>query len=148
MSSGTTALLVEGGASHTWVVVADRDRVWTDERLPAVNRVGGSAESQRSLLADIARVAAGAGPVQDAYFAVGAAATPAYLGEFAALVTESLPPQLRPAGRTCITNDVVPLLFAEDSGDRMKAQVSAWLACVAEFRNFLKDPNAYLASAP
>jgi hypothetical protein len=40
------------------------------------------------------------------------------------------------------------LLFAEDSGERMKAQISAWLACVAEFRNFLKDPNAYLASAP
>jgi N-acetylglucosamine kinase-like BadF-type ATPase len=136
MSSGGTALLVEGGASHTWVVVADRERVWTDERLPAVNRIGGSAESQRSLLADIARVAAGAGPVQDAYFAVGAAATPAYLGEFAALVTESLPPQLRPAGRTCITNDVVPLLFAEDSDSNQLVVIAGTGSGVAARRGF------------
>ncbi|THD64635.1 YbjN domain-containing protein [Phenylobacterium sp.] len=40
------------------------------------------------------------------------------------------------------------LLFAEDSRDRMKSQITAWLACVADFRDFLKDPNAYLASAP
>ncbi|WP_293370356.1 YbjN domain-containing protein [Phenylobacterium sp.] len=40
------------------------------------------------------------------------------------------------------------LLFEDDSRDRMKVQVAAWTGCVAEFRNFLKDPNDYLANAP
>ena len=40
------------------------------------------------------------------------------------------------------------LLFDDDSRDRMKTQVAAWTGCLAEFRNFLKDPNGYLASAP
>jgi hypothetical protein len=40
------------------------------------------------------------------------------------------------------------LLFDDDSRDRMKTQVAAWTGCIAEFRNFLKDPNGYLASAP
>jgi hypothetical protein len=40
------------------------------------------------------------------------------------------------------------LLFEDDGRDRMKTQVAAWTGCIAEFRNFLKDPNGYLASAP
>jgi Putative bacterial sensory transduction regulator len=40
------------------------------------------------------------------------------------------------------------LLFEDDSRDRMKIQVAAWTGCIAEFRNFLKDPNEYLANAP
>ncbi|WP_309604558.1 YbjN domain-containing protein [Phenylobacterium sp.] len=40
------------------------------------------------------------------------------------------------------------LLFADDSRQRIATQVAAWRGCVGEFRNFLKDPTAYLASAP
>jgi hypothetical protein len=40
------------------------------------------------------------------------------------------------------------LLFAGDSQGRMTEQFRAWTGCIGEFRNFLKDPNAYLASAP
>jgi hypothetical protein len=40
------------------------------------------------------------------------------------------------------------LLFAEDTKARMAEQFRAWTGCIGEFRNFLKDPNAYLASAP
>ena len=39
------------------------------------------------------------------------------------------------------------LLFEGDSQDRMRQQFLAWTGCVAEFRNFLRDPNAYLAAA-
>lgn len=40
------------------------------------------------------------------------------------------------------------LLFADDSKARMRQQFLAWTGCIGDFRNFLKDPNAYLASAP
>jgi hypothetical protein len=40
------------------------------------------------------------------------------------------------------------LLFEGDSKARMTEQFRAWTGCIGEFRNFLKDPNAYLASAP
>jgi hypothetical protein len=40
------------------------------------------------------------------------------------------------------------LLFETDGRDRMKTQIAAWTGCIAEFRNFLKDPNGYLAAAP
>jgi len=40
------------------------------------------------------------------------------------------------------------LLFADDTYDHFRTQISAWTGCIGEFRNFLKDPNAYLASAP
>jgi hypothetical protein len=40
------------------------------------------------------------------------------------------------------------LLFADDSFDHFRTEVSAWEGCIGEFHNFLKDPNAYLASAP
>lgn len=114
MRSEQRCLLVEGGASHTWVVVADEQAVLAHERLPALNRVGASGGAQRSVLAEIAQVAARCGGVQHALFAVGAACTPAYLDEFAELVSEVLPESARPPGCTYVTNDVVPLLFAAD----------------------------------
>jgi hypothetical protein len=40
------------------------------------------------------------------------------------------------------------LLFADDTYDHFRTQISAWTGCIGEFRNFLKDPSAYLASAP
>jgi hypothetical protein len=40
------------------------------------------------------------------------------------------------------------LLFADDTRLRITEQFRAWTGCIGEFRNFLKDPNAYLASAP
>ncbi|RAK60064.1 hypothetical protein DJ021_09725 [Phenylobacterium hankyongense] len=40
------------------------------------------------------------------------------------------------------------LLFADDSRDHARTQLAAWQGCIAEFGEFLKDPNAYLASAP
>ena len=40
------------------------------------------------------------------------------------------------------------LLFADDSRQRVATQIAAWRGCVGEFRDFLKDPTAYLASAP
>jgi len=40
------------------------------------------------------------------------------------------------------------LLFAGDPYDHFREHVSAWTGCIGEFRNFLKDPNGYLASAP
>ncbi len=40
------------------------------------------------------------------------------------------------------------LLFEGDSKARMGEQFRAWTGCIGEFRNFLKDPNAYLAAAP
>ncbi|MBS0360161.1 MAG: hypothetical protein JSR98_02175 [Proteobacteria bacterium] len=40
------------------------------------------------------------------------------------------------------------LLFADDPYDHFRTQMQAWTGCIADFRNFLKDPNGYLASAP
>jgi len=40
------------------------------------------------------------------------------------------------------------LLFPDDPYDHFRTQMLAWTACIGDFRNFLKDPNAYLASAP
>jgi len=40
------------------------------------------------------------------------------------------------------------LLFESDTRDRVRQQFLAWTGCIGEFRNFLRDPNAYLASAP
>jgi hypothetical protein len=40
------------------------------------------------------------------------------------------------------------LLFEGDTKARITEQFRAWTGCIGEFRNFLKDPNAYLASAP
>ncbi|HEY2752095.1 hypothetical protein [Phenylobacterium sp.] len=40
------------------------------------------------------------------------------------------------------------LLFPDDTYDHFRVQMEAWTGCIGEFRNFLKDPNGYLASAP
>lgn len=40
------------------------------------------------------------------------------------------------------------LLFADDPYEHFRTQTLAWTGCIGEFRNFLKDPNGYLASAP
>jgi hypothetical protein len=40
------------------------------------------------------------------------------------------------------------LLFADDPYEHFRTQALAWTGCIGEFRNFLKDPNGYLASAP
>jgi hypothetical protein len=40
------------------------------------------------------------------------------------------------------------LLFADDPYEHFRTQMLAWTGCIGEFRNFLKDPNDYLASAP
>src|SRR5271170_5128716 len=102
MTSELKALLVEGGASHTWVVVADEQEVRAQEWLPALNAVGAAPGTQRSVLAEIAKVVSRSGGVQNALFAVGAACTHAYLGEFAGLMAEVLPESARPPGRTCV----------------------------------------------
>ena len=39
------------------------------------------------------------------------------------------------------------LLFADDPYAHFRTEASAWTACIGEFRNFLADPNGYLASA-
>lgn len=40
------------------------------------------------------------------------------------------------------------LLFADDPFDHIRTEFAAWTGCIGEFRNFLKDPNGYLAAAP
>jgi hypothetical protein len=40
------------------------------------------------------------------------------------------------------------LLFADDPYEHFRVEVLAWTGCIGEFRNFLKDPNGYLASVP
>jgi hypothetical protein len=40
------------------------------------------------------------------------------------------------------------LLFADDPYDHFRTEMQAWTGCIADFRNFLKDPSGYLASAP
>jgi hypothetical protein len=40
------------------------------------------------------------------------------------------------------------LLFADDPYEHFRTEMLAWTGCIGEFRNFLKDPNGYLASAP
>jgi hypothetical protein len=40
------------------------------------------------------------------------------------------------------------LLFPNDPYDHFRTQFAAWTGCIGEFRNFLRDPNAYLAAAP
>lgn len=40
------------------------------------------------------------------------------------------------------------LLFADDTYDHFRTHVQAWTGCIGEFRNFLKDPSGYLATAP
>jgi N-acetylglucosamine kinase-like BadF-type ATPase len=136
MMSSAKSLLVEGGASHTWVVVADRQTVWTQEWLPSLNRIGASEQSQRSVLADVAGVAQRVAGIEDAYFAVGAASTPGYLSDFAALLAATLPGQVRPAGRTYITNDVVPLFFAEDNSRDQLVVIAGTGSGVAARRGF------------
>jgi N-acetylglucosamine kinase-like BadF-type ATPase len=113
MKPGAKSLLVEGGGSHTWVMVADRKELWAEQWLPSLNRIGASEESQRSVLADVARAAAPFTDIDNALFAVGAACTMTYLHELADIMTRTLPASARPPGRTYLTNDVVPLFFAE-----------------------------------
>jgi N-acetylglucosamine kinase-like BadF-type ATPase len=104
---------VEGGGSHTWVMVADSKQLWAEEWLPSLNRIGASEESQRSVLARVARAAGRFSDIHNALFAVGAACTVTYLNELADIMTRTLPAWVRPPGRTYLTNDVVPLFFAE-----------------------------------
>ncbi len=40
------------------------------------------------------------------------------------------------------------LLFAADTRERLTQQLVAWRGCLAEFRDFVNDPTAYLAAAP
>jgi hypothetical protein len=40
------------------------------------------------------------------------------------------------------------LLFADDPFEHFRTETLAWTGCIGEFRNFLTDPNGYLASAP
>jgi hypothetical protein len=40
------------------------------------------------------------------------------------------------------------LLFEDEPYDHFRTHVLAWTGCIGEFRNFLKDPADYLASAP
>jgi len=40
------------------------------------------------------------------------------------------------------------LLFVDDPYEHFRTQMLAWTGCIAEFRNFVHDPNGYLASAP
>lgn len=40
------------------------------------------------------------------------------------------------------------LLFEDEPYDHFRTHVLAWTGCIGEFRNFLRDPSAYLASAP
>jgi hypothetical protein len=40
------------------------------------------------------------------------------------------------------------LLFADDPYEHFRTEMLAWTGCIGEFRNFVKDPVAYLASAP
>jgi hypothetical protein len=40
------------------------------------------------------------------------------------------------------------LLFADVPYEHFRTHMLAWTGCIGDFRNFLKDPNAYLASAP
>ena len=136
MTSTNKSLLVEGGASHTWVLVADTERIWAQERLPALNRIGASEQAQRAVLTDVSRVTDGIDGIADTYFAVGAAATAAYLSDFTALVSATLPERLRPPGRTCITNDVVPLLFAEDEESDQLVVIAGTGSGVAARRGF------------
>jgi N-acetylglucosamine kinase-like BadF-type ATPase len=66
------------------------------------------------VLADVTRIAGQFADIGDAFFAVGAACTSAYLHELADVVMASIPESARPPGRTYLTNDVVPLFFSED----------------------------------
>jgi hypothetical protein len=40
------------------------------------------------------------------------------------------------------------LVFADDPYEHFRTEILAWTGCIGEFRNFLKDPNGYLANAP
>jgi hypothetical protein len=99
MKPEAKSLLVEGGGSHTWVLVADRTELWAERWLPSLNRISASAESQRSVLADVARAAGRFTDIDNALFAVGAACTVTYLNELADIMTETLPASVRPPGR-------------------------------------------------
>jgi hypothetical protein len=89
MKPEAKSLLVEGGGSHTWVLVADRTELWAERWLPSLNRISASAESQRSVLADVARAAGRFTDIDNALFAVGAACTVTYLNELADIMTET-----------------------------------------------------------
>ncbi|MET9887454.1 BadF/BadG/BcrA/BcrD ATPase family protein [Streptomyces sp. NPDC006430] len=130
------SLLVEGGGSHTWVAVADGRTVWAQATLPSLNRIGASPKTQRALLADVAGVAERFPDIEDVLFAVGAACTGSYLDEFAELLAGTLPKSLRPARRTYITNDVVPLFFAEDRDGHQLVVIAGTGSGVAARRGF------------
>jgi N-acetylglucosamine kinase-like BadF-type ATPase len=130
------SLLVEGGGSHTWVIVADRQELWAEEWLPSLNRIGASEESQRSVLTDVARAVRRFTDIENVLFAVGAACTPAYLDELASIVTTTLPASVRPPGRTYLTNDVVPLFFAEPGNCNQLVVIAGTGSGVAARRGF------------
>jgi N-acetylglucosamine kinase-like BadF-type ATPase len=130
------SLLVEGGGSHTWVAVADRERIWAQEWLPSLNRIGAPQEAQRLVLRQVGQVAAQFTGIDTALFALGAACSPAYLEELADLLIDTLPEPARPPGRTYLTNDVVPLLFAEDDDCDQLVVVAGTGSGVAARRGF------------
>ncbi|MGO9696205.1 MAG: N-acetylglucosamine kinase [Mycobacterium sp.] len=136
MTREPKSLLVEGGGSHTWVAVADRQRVWTEVRLPSLNRIGASKDAQRAVLAHVARAAGQFEDIEAALFAVGAACTNMYLDEFTELLTTTLPESTRPPGRTHVTNDVVPLFLAEPADKSQLVVIAGTGSGIAARRGF------------
>ena len=49
-----------------------------------------------------------------------------YLNELADTMTRTLPASVRPLGRTYLTNDVVPLFFAEPDGMKLELVHNPW----------------------
>jgi N-acetylglucosamine kinase-like BadF-type ATPase len=143
MKPGVKSLLVEGGGSHTWVMVADRKELCAEECLPSLNRIGGSEESQRSVQAGVARAAGRFTDIDNALFAVGAAGTVTYLNELADTMTRTLPASVRPRGRTYLTNDVVPLFFTEPADCDQLVVIAGTGSGVAARSGFGANGGAY-----
>ncbi|TYB39687.1 hypothetical protein FXF50_04725 [Micromonospora sp. AP08] len=134
--SGSMSLLVEGGGSHTWVAVTDGERVRAEAKLPSLNTIGAPRGTPRALLRQVAAVTGGVTGIEEALFAVGAVGTWHYLEEFSKLLVNTLPESLRPVRRTFVTNDVVPLLFAEDRRSQQLVVIAGTGSGVTARRGF------------
>ena len=105
-------LLVEGGGSHTLVLVTEGENVIVEKKFSSLNRVGQSGSIQEDIISDIATIFSEHSNLDSCYFAIGAAATPKYLKEVSRVIEQKWLEHELCWQNIIISNDIVPLLFS------------------------------------
>lgn len=136
MPTDERTLLVEGGGSHTRVILVDGRGVLCYKNFPSLNQIGAAQAVQIAVVQDIGRLAHDHGTVAAALFALGAALMNEYLHDLGALLRQHLPTPVLPIGSTYVTNDLVPLLFAEPASCDQMVVVSGTGSTVVARRGF------------